>query len=254
MLSICVVKKITIFIMILVACSSFSQNNIVDIEKVIFEGINTESYTSEIEDGEADIKYSIIYSPFLPAGGIYSITDNITGKEAIVQIGYAKVDRNPYLLYLPDYLFKFFTKSYEKEVEKIKLKVKFLAWNREGEESFYLNFQSLIVKPEDSFLAISKDGADKHYIQIGAFSYYQNSYPVIVDMIPYLKISPHFYLIKKEIIKDDKTIEMYRVLVGPYSVESAKKIVKEINSSKGTSVFIHSGKSIINEHASGDGK
>ena len=67
-------------------------------------------------------------------------------------------------------------------------------------------------------------------------------------MMPYLKIVPQFYLIKKQIlVNDNEKKDTYRLLVGPYSLEDAREISKKINDNKKTTVFIHSGEAILKE-------
>jgi hypothetical protein len=119
-----------------------------------------------------------------------------------------------------------------------------LAWNREGEEASNLDIFNLIVKPEDSVNEMSKNNSDSYYIQLGAFSYYQNSYPVIVSLLPLLNVLPKFYMIKS----GDSDSNMFKVLAGPYNLDKAREIAKNINMSKKASVFIFSGKNIIKDN------
>lgn len=242
-------KKIIIPILIFFSFTIFSQNNILDIDKISFEGFNLSQSTYKAEEKEIENNYSVIYSPFLPTGAIYSIKDKNTGKEAIVQIGYLQVDDSPYALYIPEYLFEFFSKFYKEKKEKIEFTIKFLAWNKTGEESRYLNLLSLVVNENNSLDEVNKNGSNKNYIQLGAFSYYQNSYPVIEEMIPYLKIIPRFYIFKKEITLNNEKKIIYRLLAGPYSLEEAREIANKINSQKKTTVvIIHSTETIIKEY------
>jgi hypothetical protein len=180
----------------------------------------------------------------LPAGGIYSVTDNTTGKEAIVQIGYTIVNQSPYTLYLPEYLFSFFISTYEKKPETLNLKIKFLGWNKIGAESLYLDVQSLMVEPENSVTEIKKNGKDKFYLQLGSYSFQQNAFPAITDMLPYLELRPHFYLIRIDLGKDKQA---YRILAGPYSQVEAKRITETLNSNKKTSIFIQNYDAIVKE-------
>lgn len=240
-------KKIIISILLFLSFCLFPQNNILDIDNISFEGFNLSQSIYKSEKKEIENNYNVIYSPFLPAGAIYSIKDKNTGKEAIVQIGHLQVDNSPYSLYIPEYLFNFFLKFYKEKKEKIEFKIKFLAWNKAGEESRYLNLLSLVVNENNSLNEVNKNGANKNYIQLGAFTYYQNSYPVIEEMIPYLKIIPRFYIFKKETTLNNEKKVIYRLLAGPYSLEEAKEIANKINSQKKTTVVIHTTETIIKE-------
>lgn len=243
-----------IFTFLFLVLSSFfiiySQNNVSSLDNVVFEGVNIEltSYKSEFK--EAENNYNIVYSPFLPAGAIYSIKDIKTEKEAVIQIGTSQVNKSPYILYLPEYLFNFFSKFQTEKTEIIKLKIKFLAWNKDSVKSTHLNILSLIVNEYNSYDQVTLNGKDKYYIQIGAFTYYQNSYPIIEDMIPYLKIIPSFYIFKKELMIKDESKTIYRILAGPYSSEQeARTIANNINKKKNTNVVVHSAESVIKEYS-----
>jgi hypothetical protein len=238
-------KKIIIILIALLLLFVFFNGDKIDLQEVVFEGIDMNNTSYKFTGGELDFNYNIVYSPFLPAGGIYSITDTVTGKEAIIQIGLAEVDESPYMLYLTENLFNFFASSYEKEIKKIKFKIKFLAWNKEGEEAANLNIYNLIVTPENSIEKIKKNGEDQFYLQIGAFSYYQNSYPIIINLLPSLKVTPKFYMVTKN--GENEKPGMFRVLAGPYSLEKARDIAKSINAKKKSTVFIKSSNTVLKE-------
>jgi len=243
-------KKIIILIFIISCCFYIftQEKNVTNLNDVVFEGTNIESSSYSANINEANNNYCIVYSPVLPSGAIYSIKDRKTGKEAVVQIGNAQVDKSPYVLYLPGYLFNFFSKFHSEKTEKISLKIKFLAWNKGDEQSSYLNLLSLVVNEYNSFNEVSKNGLDKHYIQLGAFSFFQNSYPIIEDMMPFLKIVPKFYIFKKEVTIKNEPKVIYRILAGPYSSqEEAKEIANNINLNKKINVVIYSAESIIYE-------
>lgn len=244
-------KKIFIFLLLLFSSFfiTYTQDNVSTLDNVIFEGVNIDLTSYKAKFNETDENYNIVYSPFLPAGAIYSIVDIKTGKEAVIQIGNSQVDKSPYILYLPGYLFNFFSKYQTENTEKISLKIKFLAWNKDNVKSTHLNILSLIVNEYNSYDQVIQNGSDKYYIQLGAFTYYQNSYPIIEDMIPYLKIIPSFYIFKKELtIKNENKI-IYRILAGPYSSEQeARVIAKNINAKKKTNVVVHSAESIKKEY------
>jgi hypothetical protein len=228
-----------------------SQNKIQDVEQVSFTGINIETSDYKNNKDENKTNYSIVYSPLLPSGGIYSIIDKTSGREAIIQIGNSMVNQSPVNLYMSENLFTFFASFYPDKKDKLTLNIKFLAWNKKDNESDFLNLSHLIVRLEDSFSEITKNGLDKYYIQLGSFSYYQNSYPLVSDMMPYLKIVPQFYLVKKQITdKNNEKKDTYRLLVGPYSLDDAREISKKINESKKTTVFIHSGDAVLKEYNS----
>jgi hypothetical protein len=241
-------KKIGILLFIFLSLGLSAQDKILDVDQIDFQAVNLEQSIYKESKEEIDANFSIVYSPFLPAGAIYSIIDKSSGKEAVVQIGKANVNKSPYILYLPDNIFKFFTFGSTSKDVKITLKVKFLAWNKNGNEADSLNLSKLIVNTEDSYREVSKQGLDKYYIQLGSFSYYQNSYLLMTEMMPYLKIVPQFYLFKKTFtIENNEKKETYRLLVGPYSIEDAREISTKINYNKKMSVFIHSGETILKE-------
>ncbi|HOJ63680.1 MAG TPA: SPOR domain-containing protein [Spirochaetota bacterium] len=219
-----------------------------DISKVSFIGINIKTSNIKIESKtEENQRYNVAYSSFLPEGGIYYIVDKITGVEAIIQIGYSVIEDSPYKIFLPDRIFNFFASKYDKPVDNISLSLKFLGWNRDNEESIFLDVQSLIVEPEKSLDGIKKNGDDKFYIQIGSFSFYQNALPKITDLLSMLELRPKFYLIKKEIIVNGEKKNVYRVLAGPYTESMAKEISERINSKKEKSVIIQKAKNILKE-------
>lgn len=219
-----------------------------DVSKISFIGINLKNSGIKIESKtEENQRYNVAYSSFLPEGGIYYIIDKITGVEAIIQIGYSVIEDSPYKIFLPDRIFNFFASKYEKTVDNINLSIKFLGWNRENEESFFLDIQSLIVSPEVSLDGIKKNGDDKFYLQIGSFSFYQNALPKITELLPMLELRPKFYLIKKEIVVNGEKKIVYRVLAGPYNENQAKEISQKINSKKERSVILKKAKSILKE-------
>jgi len=242
-------KKIFYCFLLFVLLLLFFNGEEIDIKDVEFKGLNVKESTYEFDKNELKGNYNIVYSPFLPAGGIYSIKDVKTGKEAIVQVGFAEVDKSPYIIYMPEYLFNFFASSHENDVKSLQLKIKFLAWNREGEEANNLNIYSLVVKPEDAIEEITENGKNVYYLQIGAFSFYQNSYPLIIKLLPSLKVVPRFYMVKK-----DKDNEMFRVLAGPYTIEKAREISKDINTAKKSKIYIKSGEKVLTDFKSDDGE
>ncbi len=220
-------------------------NETLDIKNINFEGVNIN--TSKYKTEKNISNYNIAYSPILPAGGIYSAIDDSTGKEAIIQIGYAKVDESPYTIYMPEHIFNFFSQGYKDKTDKIKVKLKFLAWNKDEEEGIGLNLTDLIVMPDDSLSAINKIGKEKYFIQLGAFSYYQNSYDLINNLFPMMQVTPKFFIIKIEVKTGNETNVIYKILAGPYSMESAQEISQKINSSKKAKVYINSGETILKE-------
>ena len=242
-----------LFIVIILVFLSFfiiySGGEVSSLSDVVFEGINVDSTPYKSELKEAEENYNIVYSPFLPSGAIYSIKDIKTGKEAVIQIGNSQVDQSPYILYLPGYLYNFFSKYQVEKTEKISLKIKFLAWNKDSVKSAHLNILSLIVNEYNSYEQVMQNGSDKYYIQLGAFTYYQNAYPIIEEMIPYLKIIPSFYIFKKELKIENANKIIFRILAGPYSSEQeARTIAKNINVKMKTNVVVHSAESIKKEY------
>jgi hypothetical protein len=226
----------------------------IDIQKVDFTAVNVLNHIDKFDSSEIEKKFNLAFSAILPAGGIYLLTDNITGKEAVVQIGYSIINQSPFVLYLPDYIYKYFSSTYDKKVDKVSLKVKFLGWNKPDEEAQALDLQSLIVEPDQSLSEIQKNGKDKVYIQLGSYSYQQNAFPAITEMMPYLEMRPHFYLIKKDIKQNEEDKSIYRILAGPYSSKDAKRIVSLLNKTKNKSVFIHNIDTIFKEEKAGSKK
>jgi len=239
-------KKILLLFFIFIYFVSYALE--FDISKTSFTGLSIGKSNIKIESKtEESQRYNVAYSSFLPEGGIYYITDKITGVEAIIQIGYSNIEDSPYKIFLPDRIFNFFSAKYDKPVDSITLSIKFLGWNRDNEESIFLDVQNLIVSPDESLNGIKFNGDDKYYLQIGSFSFYQNAFPKITELLPMLELRPKFYLIKKEIKVNGETKIVYRVLAGPYSSEQAKEISKKINSKKEKSVLIQKAKTILNE-------
>ena len=234
-------KKILIIYIFSLFCFLISSQEL-DIQKIDFSGVNCTNYKEKFDFSEQSSKFNVAFSSILPAGGIYSVTDNTTGKEAIIEIGYTIVNQSPYTIYLPEYLFNYYISTYEKKPEKLNLHIKFLGWNKPGAESLYLDVQSLLVEPNNSISEIKKNGKDKVYLQLGTYSFQQNAFPAITEMLPYLELRPHFYLIKIELTKDKSA---YRILAGPYTDSEAKRITEELNSNKKTSIFIQKYESII---------
>lgn len=238
-------RKLLLFLYLSISASLIFSDEI-DIQKLDFIGVSINNHLDKFDDSEKNIKYNLAYSAILPAGGIYCLTDTITGKEAIIQIGYSIVNQSPYILYLSHDLFEFFTSTYEKKIDKLNLKVKFLGWNKNKDENetMYLDLQSLVIEPDTSIDAIKKNGDDKVYIQLGSYTYHQNAFPGITELLPYLEVRPNFYLIKKEI---NENKQIYRVLAGPYNLNDARRIVDLLNKKKDKSTFIKTIKNILEE-------
>lgn len=225
---------------------SFGQDR--ELEKIDFIGISLSRYNEKPSETEQTKKFNIAYSPILPAGAVYSITDKTTGKEAVVEIGLLVVNQSPYNIYLNDHLYNFFSEGLSPQPEKVNLKLKFLGWNKEGEEARYLDIQSLIIEPDFSINEISKNGKDKYYIQLGSYSYHQNAYPAITELLPFLEIRPHFYMIKKEA---DKNKPLFRVLAGPYTIDDARRVVNLLNKKKSSNYYLQSSESVIEKSKNG---
>lgn len=219
-----------------------------DVNDIILKGIDITKSEHKNEIVVSKTNFNIAYSPILPAGAIYSIKNSKTDKEAIIQIAHTPINLSPVIIYLSHEMYSFLNGDSENELQ---LKLKFLAWNKEDEGSAYLNLQSLIVEPEESYQEIKNNGTDTYYIQLGAFTYYQNSYPIIENMMPMLRIIPHFYFVENKLEDSDKNI--YQILAGPYSVDTARKIAKKINKSTGETVFIQSGKALLNKKNKNEG-
>ena len=239
-------KRILLLFFIVIATRMFSED--FDISKIKFEGINLNNSKFKIETNEIIQKYNVVYSSILPDGAIYSIFDDTTGTEALVQVGYSRLDVKPNVILMPDRLYNFFSSKYEKKVEKISLSIKFLGWNKPNEESAFLNIESLIVDPNKSIDEIKKNKNDKYYIQLGSYHYYQNSFPRIVELLPTLEVKPKFYMIKRLLSRDGENVEVYRVLAGPYTLEDARSISERVNSKYKNSVFLQSQEKLMSEN------
>jgi hypothetical protein len=218
------------------------------LDKLDFIGISLSKFGEKPSDADNSRKLNIAYSPVLPAGAVYNLTDRLTGKQAMIEIGLLTVNQSPYNIYLNDYLYNYFAEGMNPKPEKFDLKLKFIGWNKEGEEAQSLDIQSLMVEPENSLSEISANGKDKYYIQLGSYSYHQNAYPAITELLPYLEVKPHFYMIKKE---SEKTKPLFRILAGPYSVEDARRIVNILNRKKSTNYYLQSSDSVIEKAKSG---
>jgi len=235
-------NKIILFLLFVAFFNIYSDE--IDIQKIDFIGVNVTDNKDKIDFSESNTNFNICYSAILPAGGIYSLIDTITGKEAIVQIGFSLVNNSPYIVYLSNDLFNFFVSTYEKKVDKLKFKVKFIGWNKSENESNYLDLQNLVVEPEKSLEEIKKNGKEKVYIQLGSFTHHQNAFPGITEMLPYLEVKPNFYLLSKQLENSKKT---FRVLAGPYDIKDTRRIVDILNKKKDKSTFIQTTNSILEE-------
>jgi hypothetical protein len=245
-------KRFIFIFVIITGFLLFSQENFKDIENLEFIAVDASTISDKFDLKETEQKFNVAYSPILPAGGIYVLTDPESGKEANIQIGVTKVNESPYNLYLPKYLYNFFSDAYKDGTADIKLKLKFMGWYKDGKESSYFDLESYIVKPEDALKEITALGKEKYYLQVGAYNYYQNAYPVILDIISYLKTTPKFYMLEKSIVKEGVNAQIFRVLTGPYDNELARIVMNDINNTKKAKVFIVSGESVIRENGVGE--
>lgn len=220
----------------------FGQENS-SLDSYVFYGVNVKNSDYTVSENELVANYSIAYSPFLPAGAVYYVTDKKSGKSAIVQIGVAKVNKSPFVLYLSDRLFSFFVQDLN--VKEVMLTLKFIGWNRAEESALYLDILNFIVSPEKAVSEIKENDEDSYYIQLGAFSYYQNAYPQIVKLIPFFKIIPRFYLVK---VGQKENQEIYRILAGPLSLKDAKAVTGRINEKvKNLKLYIQPKASILKD-------
>lgn len=243
-------KKIYLMILFLLLLVNINAEEVkeINIQKVTFEGVNIKNHPGTFKTaGEGSIKYNIAYSSILPPDGIYKVTDPVTGKEAIIQIGYFMVNTAPTTLYLTDNLFSFFSENYDKSVDRVRLKLKFLGWGKDSDSSEFLDIQSLVVEPDKAFSGIKQNGSDKYYIQLGSYEFFQNSFPKITEMLPYLELRPKFYMVKYKLKKSKGPVTVYRVLAGPYNKNDAKDIVKIIKTLRDDEVFMWSSKSILKQ-------
>lgn len=234
-------KKIILTVVLFIfTVGLYSQE--VNISDIKFKMLKTSSFRSTFENIRRDV-YNLSYSSILPVNGIYKVRCTSTAKEAIIQIGYSMTNTPPDTLYISDDLFGFFTDGGKGSSPEVRLT--FLGWSETAAkpENDFLNIQSLVIPPEKVYSKVTENGEDKFYIQLGSFSFYQNSYPKITQLLPYLELKPNFFMVEyKE--KDNK---VYRVLAGPYSREDAIKITRTINSNTKEPVYLQSGATIIKQ-------
>ncbi len=241
-------KKIILLLMLALTSSLYSVGE-VNIEMIEFKGCRLEQAGLDNGSGEIRFKLNIAYSPILPAGAIYSLMDTVTGLEALVQIGFAPVDNGPFSIYLPESTFNFFSNGYDSPADDFNLKVKFLAWNREDSSSEYLNIKNLVIDPDRSIERLRENNPNNSYIQIGSFRHYQNAFPLITELMPYLEVRPNFYLIPHEIYVDNVKQTIYRIFAGPYDTALANRLKQEINAINNRTVFIRTGDNILIENS-----
>jgi len=230
------------FIVILVFEVSFlliSQE--LDISKIKFSGLSIKSLPEEIY--ESSSCYNIAYSSILPADAIYIAEDTVTGKEAIIQISPVNTDSSPYIIYLTEKQFQFFTSTYEKSIDFLTLNLTFLAWSKKNKN---YSKKPKIISPDKSYERILKNSNDSSYIQIGSFSFYQNGYSLITELLDILSLTPDFYIIKSKV--NDKYL--YKILAGPYSQSDASDIMIN-NKLKERNIFIKNYSSVIEDIKSG---
>lgn len=233
--------KKTILLLLFVATFLNSQD--IDISKIKFKIDKTSSYKKTFTNIRTDI-FNISYSSVLPVNGIYKVVCISNNREAIIQIGYSMTTTAADTIYMTDILYSFFTDNDPGFSGQADVKLTFLGWSQAtaGDNDF-LNIQSLIVSPDNADATIRENGKDKFYIQLGSFGFYQNSYPKITQLLPYLELKPNFYMMEF----NDKGSKVYRVLAGPYTRDDALKITKLINAESNDKVFIKQGESIIKQ-------
>ena len=239
-------KKIMKVIMVL--CAALAANAAeFNISSLVFVASDFTKCETDMGLPAESQNYSLVYSSILPEGGVYVATDYITGAEAIVQIGYSRLETAPDKLLMSPKLYEHFSSKYDKEIDTVALKMKFIGWNKNDSDMASLSLDRLIVTPNISYEEINKIDDDKYYIQLGSYHFYQNSYPRIIELLPILDTYPKFYILKKTMSKNEKLIDVYRVLSGPFDYEDAKKLADDINSKSNAKVFIQSQKKIKNE-------
>lgn len=245
-LKVIAMKKIMTVMMIL--CAAWAVNAAdFNISSLVFVASDFTKCETDMSLPAESQNYSLVYSSILPEGGVYVATDYITGAEAIVQIGYSRLEAAPDKIFMPTSLYTHFSSKYDKEVDTVALKMKFIGWNKNDSDMASLSLDRLIVTPNISYEEINKIDDDKYYIQLGSYHFYQNSYPRIIELLPILDTYPKFYILKKTMSKNEKLIDVYRVLSGPFDYEEAKKLADDINSKSSSKVFIQSQKKIKNE-------
>ncbi len=236
-------KMFTMYILLLSLIKINPQD--VNISNIKFQVEKISAYTSTFINVRTDV-YNIAYSSILPDNGIYKIVSLSNNREAIIQIAYSMTSTPPEKLYITDNLYSFFGSNDPAVTGKIETKLVFLGWSNTNSdaENDFLNIQNMVVPPENAMSQLTTNGGEKFYIQLGSFSYYQNSYPKITQLLPYLELRPSFFMVEHSEASKNK---VYRVLAGPYSREDAIKISRTINSKVKEPVYLKTGESIIKQ-------
>lgn len=235
-------KNLFIFFLTIITFSSFSQN----IESITFK-------LEKISNFEETFKkinkshYNIAFSSILPANAVYKIVAN-NNMSGIVQIGSLDLQTDPVNIYIKDEFYDFL-KNKDTASNSDEVKLIFLGWNyTDKNKNEFVDIKQLIVTPSTSLNEVINNGKDKYYIQLGSYSYYQNSFPRITEMLPFLEFKPRFYMMKQNIKKDGKKIDVYRVLAGPYHKDIAENISQIINKEQNNNILLRSAESIIEEN------
>ncbi|MBP5706433.1 MAG: hypothetical protein J6W76_04035, partial [Spirochaetales bacterium] len=169
-------KKIMTVIMVL--CVALAANAVdFNISSLVFVASDFTKCETDMGLPAESQNYSLVYSSILPEGGVYVATDYITGAEAIVQIGYSRLETSPNKLFMSPKLYEHFCSKYDQTVDTVALKMKFIGWNKSDTDMASLSLDRLIVTPNISYEEINKIDDDKYYIQLGSYHFYQNSYP-----------------------------------------------------------------------------
>lgn len=230
------IASLIFFISVLFAVSAQSANIPNELSSVLFK-IDKTSRHKAVFTTSSNV-FNAAYSSALPVGCIYKIKAQQNNREVIVQIEHHPENLQNDTVYLSDDAYNFLTLEKSSLEQSMNVQLSFLGWCNERAQSDFLNIQSLVVEPKDSRREIIQNGLDKYYIQLGAFEFYQNSFGLITNLLPYLQIRPNFYITKT--VSRTSHEDVFRVLAGPYSYDDAVRISGFINSFSKDSVMLKS--------------
>ena len=190
--------------------------------------------------------YNVAFSSVLPERGIYKMVSSSTKHEAIIRVGYSQISTPSDVVYVTDDLYDFFASHDSVAPTIVTAKLTFLGWSEEGDKEAgndFLNLQSLVIKPDDVAKKAAENDDDTMYIQLGSFSFYQNSYPRITQLLPYLELRPEFYMVEEDVGGK----KVFRVMAGPYAKKDAIKITKIINATQKDAVYLQGKEALMDK-------
>lgn len=217
-----------------VAQSAYIPN---ELSSVLFKIDKTSRHRAVFANTSSNV-FNAAYSSALPAGCVYKMKSQQNNREVIVQIEHHPENLQNNTVYLSDDAYDFLTLENSALEYDMNVQLSFLGWCNEEAQSDFLNIQSLVVEPKDSCREIVQNGLDKYYIQLGAFQFYQNSFGLITNLLPYLQVRPNFYITKT--VSQVSNEDIFRVLAGPYSHDDAVRISGFVNSFLKDSVLLKS--------------